>query len=342
MKKQANKINTEGKILAVILNWNELETTLRCIDNLEKQKKVSVDILVVDNGSLLNPSSILFNRYPKIKFIRNSQNLGVPGGRNIGIRLAIERNYKFVLLFDNDAYADKNMVKNLLTASIKYTNADIFGPKILIHGKKDIIWRAGCTSWKWTYLHSGYEVARRLSGLLHKPLPLFLDTDRGSYQQDKGQYDEESEVSFQIGCAQLIRTKLFGKIGLLDEDFSPYGSEDIDFCARTTRAGKKIYYVPRAVCWHKDKKSSKDDFNHHYHNAKNILLLARKNLSPFYFWCLFLPDYLFLTFPLMILESTLLKNPKKTVSILKALKWNLLDCKKRGVLIGNIKKPSIY
>ncbi len=320
-------------ILSIILNWNDVNSTEKCINSLTNQNEISVDILLIDNGSTVDSTIFLKNKFKNIFTIREDQNHGVACGRNIGINYALKNGYEYVLLFDNDAYADKNMVYNLFKASNSNPDADIFGPKILVHDSSNTIWRAGCTSWKWTYLHSGFAITKRLFYLFGKPLPHFLDTERGAFQKDNGQYDFESNIDFQIGCAQLIRTRLFNRIGLLDEDYSPYGSEDIDFCARAVRAGRKIYYVPNAVCWHRTAKVMDITDNRNYNNAKNILLLARKNLSPAYFIFLFLPDYILFTLPLIILESIYNKNTKKILSILKAIKWNLSDCMKRGVFL---------
>jgi len=44
-------------------------------------------------------------------------------------------------------------------------------------------------------------------------------------------------------------------VGLLDESFNPYGSEDIDFCARLVKSGYKIYYVHNAVILHEEQSS---------------------------------------------------------------------------------------
>jgi GT2 family glycosyltransferase len=44
-------------------------------------------------------------------------------------------------------------------------------------------------------------------------------------------------------CAAFTR-KLLEEIGYLDEQFSPGGGEDIDFCVRTQRLGKKLLQIP--------------------------------------------------------------------------------------------------
>jgi glycosyltransferase involved in cell wall biosynthesis len=41
--------------------------------------------------------------FPTVRVLRNSENLSVAEGLNIGIRYAVENGYDFALPFDNDA-----------------------------------------------------------------------------------------------------------------------------------------------------------------------------------------------------------------------------------------------
>ena len=323
------------QVLVVVLNWNELDYTRRCIASLFAQQEASFDILVVDNNSEKNPTLALKNEFPGISVLRNIKNLGVAGGRNIGIRYALQYGYEYVLLIDHDAYADSKMLSYLIDAANRNPDTGILGPKIFLDNSDRVIWRAGCTSWKWTYLHAGNEIIQRICRSAGKFPPPLFDTTRGAGQKDIGQFDFEQEMSFLIGCTQLIRTDAFRQIGLLDEEFFPYGSEDIDFCARIQRAGWKIRYIPKAQCWHRVDNSLNDDYTRAFYNAKNILLLARKNLTAVYFWLLFFPDFVFLSIPLIMLENLIRKRPQRQKALFDAIIWNINDIRKRGILIGN-------
>lgn len=48
----------------------------------------------------------------------------------------------------------------------------------------------------------------------------------------------------------LIRRALFDKVGLLDESFIGYGSEDIDFCKRAAEAGYRTATTSKAIVLH--------------------------------------------------------------------------------------------
>ncbi len=328
------------KTLAIILNWNELEYTRRCIESLISQSVKDIRILVIDNHSVKDPTGILNKEYPNVTVIRNFKNMGVAGGRNIGVRYAIENKFKYILLFDSDAYADSKLIESFLVAADKYPDTALFGSKIYFDNDKHIIWRAGCTSWKWTYLHAGYSILVRFCRLFRKSLPSWADTGRGENQKDTGQYDQIREISFQIGCCQFIRTKIFNEIGFLDTDYIPYGSEDIDFCARLSKKGWKITFIPSAICWHRVGSSFTDNYRRSFFNTRNIILLARKNLHPIYFSFLFVPDFMFLTTPLVILEGLFFLHKNRLEGFLDGIVWNFSDIMKRGVLLRDRYNPN--
>ena len=320
-------------ILALILHWKDADLTFRSVASLVLQKKVPMDIMVVDNSSEKNSLLPLIQSFPDVRFAHNGKNIGVASGRNMGIHFAIEHGYKYILLLDNDAFATPDMLLNLLNAAERNPNVGVFGPKILKDDDSKTIWKAGCRSWKWAYLHSGYALLLTILKLFGKNPPGILNAFPGQDQSDFGQHDTERDIVFQIGCAQFIRTEVFKQIGLLDEEFSPYGGEDIDFCERTKKAGWRILYVPKARCFHRIMGSYRDDYLRTFYNTRNSLLLARKHLPALYFWLLFFPDYLFLTFPLMVLKLRITRLDKSLKAFLDAIKWNIDDIRYRGLFI---------
>lgn len=323
-----------AKILTIILNFNDYDThTSQCLKSMQEQVDVSHDILVVDNHSRRDSGKDIARNFPRIKYIRNKCNLGVAGGRNVGIKYALDRDYDYVFMFDNDALADRHMLRRLAESMVDDHAIGICGPKILERENGKTIYRAGCTHWKLTYLHSFLEIIRRLFKLFCWELPDAMDTIRGEGKRDHGQFDTDRYVDFQLGAATLTRCAVFKEIGLLDNQFNPYGSEDIDFCVRTRKFGWKIKYVSAAICWHPAADHDPKQYGRSYQNTKNIIILARKNLSGLYFWLIFVPDFALLTIPLMLAECLIKKWPQRQTAILDAVKWNLADARKRGLLL---------
>lgn len=82
-----------------------------------------------------------------------------------------------------------------------------------------------------------------------------LGKHRGVDEVDRGQYEKIEETSFATGCCMLIKTNVLKKIGLFDEKYFLY-LEDSDLTERLRRSKYAIYYVPKAIVWHKNASSS--------------------------------------------------------------------------------------
>jgi GT2 family glycosyltransferase len=239
------------KVAVVILNWNGEEDSLLCIAAL-KQQTAGHDIIAVDNGSSDNFVSTVVKDYPEIVLLKNDKNKGFAGGVNTGIKYAIENNYDFVALINNDATPEKTWLHELLLP-IKDGNVGIVTGKLMktdgtIDSTGDLY-----TSWGLAY-------------------------PRGRNDADKAQYDAVEEVFGATGGASLYRVKTLQEIGLFDEDFFAY-YEDVDLSFRAQLAGWKVIYTPKATAYHKiGASSSKIPGLTTYMTVKNLPWLFWKNV----------------------------------------------------------------
>lgn len=242
-----------ASVSVVIPNWNGKDTLGACLDSLLKQT-YKAHIIVVENGSVDGSLELLQSHYPDIEVIINRKNLGFAGGVNCGIRRAIDRKDEFVALFNNDAIADKNWLKNLITkletmpdygiATCKFLNID--GSHLDSTGEQYTTW-----------------------GLAYA---------RGRGEKTLNTYDEETFITAATGGASLYRTALFEKIGLFDADFFAY-YEDVDLSLRAQLAGWKVIYVPTALVYHEIGGTSRKikDFTT-YQTIKNLPMVVWKDL----------------------------------------------------------------
>ena len=100
------------KIGIYICNYNKKEYVLKCVESLLKQTLKNVDIYVVDNASEDGSAEALECLFgQKISIIRNCRNLGGSGGFNTGLRDALQKNYEYAVLMDNDVWVEKNAVQ---------------------------------------------------------------------------------------------------------------------------------------------------------------------------------------------------------------------------------------
>jgi GT2 family glycosyltransferase len=221
-------------VLIVVLNWNGINDTEKCLASLLRQSYANFTIAIVDNGSVddsLQRLRTLEEKHrDKLIVIANEKNEGFAGGVNTGIRYAIDHSYDLVALFNNDAVADKDWLKHLVKAIEPKMVGIATG--LLLHADGKTIDSTG--DWYSTW---GLAYPR---GRGHK-------TETAA---------EGSEVFGASGGASLYKTVVFKKIGLFDEDFFVY-FEDVDISFRARLAGWRVMYEPKAIAYHKQGASSK-------------------------------------------------------------------------------------
>ncbi|HEY2145547.1 MAG TPA: glycosyltransferase family 2 protein [Steroidobacteraceae bacterium] len=83
-------------------------------------------IIIVDNGSTEDEVERLraMAREPKILLVLNSENLGVASALNGGIQRAVELNYRWVVLLDQDSRVERDMIAVFLAIYADFPERD--------------------------------------------------------------------------------------------------------------------------------------------------------------------------------------------------------------------------
>jgi len=260
------------KVAIIVLNWKQAKLTIETITSLLKIKHQSFDyqIILIDNDSPDDSLKKFNKKYKKnklIKILKNKANLGYVGN-NTGIKYAIDNNFDFIVLLNNDVLVDPNFIEELLKESNNY---DILGPKIYFapgfefhkdrYQKKDlgkVIWSlGGKIDWKNIYGSN-------------------INIDK----VDRGQFTKINEnIDFVSGCCLMASTGIFKTIGLLDKKYFMY-LEDVDFCQRAKKSNLKLACIPSSYIWHINSGSSKSGGDlHDYFITRNRLYFAYKHAS---------------------------------------------------------------
>lgn len=82
---------SKHKISVIIISFNIEKYISQCLDSVILQKKINLEIIVVDDGSTDNTQEIIkqyADKDSRIKVVFNNENLGVSESRNIGIQKA--------------------------------------------------------------------------------------------------------------------------------------------------------------------------------------------------------------------------------------------------------------
>lgn len=220
------------RVLVVTLNYKGWEDTIKCLDSLKKQTYDNFQIYLIDNNSAngsIEKLEPIIEGDQQIIFDKQSTNTGFTGGVNIGIQYAIDNGFDAAVLFNNDAQADKDWLKNLVESATR-TGAAMTTSLLLSEDGKTID-DAGdfYTMWGVPELRAEGKPA--------------------------GEAPESGYVFGATGGATLYTTEMFRAIGLFDEAFFAY-NEDVDISWRAQLAGFKAYYEKSAIAYHKHSATS--------------------------------------------------------------------------------------
>jgi GT2 family glycosyltransferase len=211
-------------VSVIVVNLNRRDLLERCLESLWKQTFQDFEAVVVDNGS--NDGSLEFLkslRDSRLRIVSLPVNNGFAGGCNAGIRQAAGR---YIATLNNDAEANARWLDELLAGIESNSSVGMCASKILFHGERNRIDKAG-----------------------HLIYPDGLNHGRGSGEPDRGQFERCEEVLFPDAAAALYRREMLDVIGLFDEHFFAYG-DDADLGLRGRLAGWNCLYIPTAIVYH--------------------------------------------------------------------------------------------
>lgn len=281
------------KVIALILNWNLLDHTRRCVESLRRSDYPNLDVVVIDNGSRPEVYGRLRQDLPDVEIVRSEMNLGFAEGNNLGLRYVLERSAEYALVLNNDTVVDPHMISQLVAAGEEYPEAGLIGPIIYYLDSPDRVWFAG-----YRFVHGIYILRRGLH--LRPPL------------------QPVEEVEFVSGCGVLIRRTVLEQVGLFSGEYFMY-YEDLDLCFRASAAGNRILCVTDAKMWHAVSSSTggADSPIKQYYQVKSSLIFYRKHSRGFKRW---LNILLRLTHALYTLFGAILRGRLKPAAIPMFLK----------------------
>jgi len=221
---------TEPKISVVVVTYNNLDDTRRCVRSLLQLTGPRARIIVVDNGSEDREDDALGTEFgTAISTLRVPENRGYAAGANVGIRAALGQGAGYVWLLNNDTVVRENALAHLVAPLFERSDLGLVSPIIL--GSEMVDWSEGIwyAGGHLDLAHSSAQHVNEMGESISMPL---LPTD------------------FVTGCAMLVRREVFESIGLLDESFYLFW-EDVDFSLRACRRGWRIAVVAAPDVHHK-------------------------------------------------------------------------------------------
>jgi GT2 family glycosyltransferase len=241
----------------VVLNYNGLEDTRKCLDSLAAVREEAA-VLVVDNASAIDPGPLLSRDFRWARFLRNGANEGYAGGNNRGIEVAVREGAEWVVLLNNDTVVAPQAASRLARAAASHPEFGIIGPIISYMEEPDVVRTDGCA----------FNRAGEPGFFQRVEVP----------PAPPGTPQRLTEVDIVNGCCLMTSSRVVRQIGLIDERFFLV-HEESDYCLRAREAGFRCGILPEVLVWHKGSSSFRRAGHglQRYFDVRNLALLLGKH-----------------------------------------------------------------
>ena len=248
-------------VSVVVVTYNSGEDIARCLDSIGRQNHEPLEVLVIDNDSRDRTEDVVRRYEERIRFVKNTKNVGFAAAHNQGIRLTTGGLY---LALNPDVELTPSFIEEMVNAMGADPQVGSVTGKLLRFTSKNGVPLIDSTGIYMT--------------------PSMRHLDRGSGQPDRGQYDRLQYVFGASGAAALYRRQMLEALAIdgeyFDEDFFAY-REDADLAWRAQLLGWKALYTPRAVACHERRvlpeRRGSLPATINMHSVKNRFLLRIKN-----------------------------------------------------------------
>lgn len=224
----------------LLVNWNTAELTLKAIQSAlddSAANGISVEIIVVDNGSSDDSLQRIRESQPGVVIIENGSNLGFARAVNKGLAV---RTGRHVILLNTDATLRPGALKAILRAFEENPHVGIVGANLLNEDGSP--------------QNSIAPFPTLLTEVVNKALLQFLSPTRHE-RKVRNTSKEVLDVDSVIGACLAIRGEALTAIGPLDERFF-FFFEETDWCFRAHKLGWRVVIAPDAKVVHGQGKSS--------------------------------------------------------------------------------------
>lgn len=248
-------------VLIVLLNWNSLDETRTAVASVLRMDYPNFRVLIVDNGS--HDGSVVELRKlvdERVELLESPVNTGYTGGCNLGMERGLAMGAKYIWLLNNDAIVGSTVLSSIVLVAESDERIGLVTPQIAALHEERITFAGGVISLDEAVYNETNDPAVAAEWAQRYP-----------------------DAGLVIGTAMLVRVELIRKIGLLDTAFFAY-FEDIDYSARSVRAGFRNVVDSNSVVRHLEKNRNTNPLeirpHYWYYMARNESRFWRKHLKP--------------------------------------------------------------
>jgi len=237
---------SRSKVIEVsvcIANWNCRQQLRACLASLLQEfQGVSLEVIVVDNGSHDGAPEMVAAEFANVTLVRNRGNRGFARANNQAAQLAVGQ---YLFFLNNDTVAPPGTLERLLRFARSHPEVAVIGPALRDpNGRIQTSFRRRPTVS--TFL---------LRTTLLRWTPLLRDFYRSYRRHRERDRSGTRRVEVLLGAALFMSRDVFVACGGWDEQFI-FGGEDLDLCSRIGRQ-RSIVYLPSVEIVHHGRLSTR-------------------------------------------------------------------------------------
>lgn len=223
-------------VSVVIVNWNTRDLLRACLESLPwSSDRLGLEVIVVDNGSDDGSAGMVTDEFPRVKLLRNSENVGFVRANNQGLRFATG---DFLFMLNSDTEVREGCIQRLAEVAAMDERAGAVGPRLL---NSDGTLQASVGPFP---------------RVVHRLFPSRFEHwyRRAVEARARASAEGITKVDWIAGAALLCRRDVLEAVGPLDERYFMW-YDDTDWCQRLRKAGYERVFVSDAVVVHYGRQS---------------------------------------------------------------------------------------
>ena len=217
----------------IIVNYKTVSLILKCLNSIQRlTRKISYEIIVVDNNSNDDFATYIQQQYPKVKCVSLPENMGFGRANNEGVKLAKGRNILFlnpdtILLNDAISILSQYLDSHL---SVGACGGNLYNIDL-----------QPCHSFRRWFPGIRLE----LNNLLHD----YIARTLWGCNREHNFTDKAIPVSYITGADLMMPQCVFNQLGGFSPKFFMY-YEETELCYRLNCKGLEVHSVPQACIQH--------------------------------------------------------------------------------------------
>lgn len=241
------------KLSVIILNYNVRYFLEQCILSVERATAgMDAEIIVIDNNSEDDSCEMVASKFPRVRLLQNSENVGFSKANNMAVAKA---KGEYVCILNPDTAVAEDTFRQCLHYFKSLDKPGALGV-YLMDGTGNFLPESKRN------LPTPKRSLLKLLGLTSKK--------NGYYARNIGA-EAKGEVAILVGAFMLLKRSVYAQVQGFDEDYFMYG-EDIDLSYKLQKVGYTNYYLGSSTVLHyKGESTSRNsDYYKRFYGAMRI------------------------------------------------------------------------